>query len=201
MRDFLNVHSWFEQKYKEQSDSRYITLKTALNIFLQRMGHTIVETGTTKWPDDWGSGMATLLFAEVVSKYGGKVYTVDNYPLHIENCRQITEPFADKIEYVLSDSLEFLKNFEKWEKGKIDLLYLDTMDYPLTLEEGPVEICQQHQLEELKLAYPHLSRQAVVLLDDNDFPDGGKTKLAKGFLRKKKWTLVLDTQQSLWIRK
>ena len=199
MKDFLQSGSWFEKKYKEKSGTRYPTFKLALNLFLQRYGHTIVELGTTKHEEDWGAGMSTLLFAEVVGKYGGKIYTIDNYPPHLEACKHITEPWAGSIVYVESDSLEFLKTFDE----KIDLLYLDTMDYPLTPQEGPPGPCQEHQLKELELAYPNLSPKAAVLLDDNevlDFPDG-KTKLAKEFLFKKKWTLLYDGQQSLWVRK
>lgn len=197
MKDFLQVGSWFEEKYKEKSGGRYVTFKLALNLFLQRYGHTIVELGTTKAPDDWGAGMGTLLFAEVVGKYGGKIYTVDNYPPHIEACKIITAPWAGSVVHVESDSLEFLKGFEE----TIDLLYLDTMDYPLTPEEGDPAACQEHQLKELKLAYPNLSPKAVVLLDDNDLPGGGKTAMAKEFLFKKKWKLLYDAQQSLWVRK
>lgn len=201
MKDFLQVNNWFEKKYKRLSDGRYVTFKLALNLFLQQMGHTIVELGTTKHEDDWGAGMGTLLFAEVVGKYGGKIYTVDNYLPHIEACKKITAEWVDKIKYVYSDSLEFLRNFDESIGGNIDLLYLDTLDYPLTPVEGPVEHCQEHQLAELKLAYPKLARKAVVLLDDNNLPDGGKTKLAKEFLFERGWKLLYDAQQSLWIRK
>ena len=197
MKDFLQVGGWFEEKYKEKSGGRYVTFKLALNLFLQRHGHTIVELGTTKAPDDWGAGMGTLLFAEVVGKYGGKIYTVDNYPPHIEACKIITESWAGSITHIEMDSLEFLKGLDE----RIDLLYLDTMDYPLTPEEGPVGPCQEHQLRELKLAYPNLAPKAVVLLDDNDLPGGGKTRLAKEFLFKKGWHLLYDGQQSLWVRK
>ena len=201
MKDFLQVKSWFENKYKEKSASRYVTFKLALNLFLQRHGHTIVELGTTKHEDDWGAGMGTLLFAEAIGKYGGKIYTVDNYLPHIEACKRVTSEWADKIKYVYSDSLEFLRGFKEKYDSKVDLLYLDTLDYPLTPQEGAVEPCQEHQLEELKLAYPNLSSNAVVLLDDNDLPGGGKTRLSKEFLFKKGWHLLADEQQSLWVRK
>ncbi|MBU2051331.1 MAG: hypothetical protein KKH61_20480, partial [Gammaproteobacteria bacterium] len=70
-------------------------------------------------------------------------------------------------------------------------------DYPLTEEEPPVEYCQEHQLKEFKAAENH--HPPIVLLDDNNFPDGGKTKLTKEYLLGK-YKLVYENQQSLWIR-
>lgn len=47
---------------------------------------------------------------------------------------------------------------------------------------------------------PTGSPRAVVLLDDNHMPGGGKTRLSKMFLRSKGWLCVLDWQQSLWVK-
>jgi len=52
----------------------------------------------------------------------------------------------------------------------------------------------------LKLAEKNFNDKTVVLLDDNNFLDGGKTKLAKIYLKEHGWRCVLDYQQSLWIK-
>ncbi len=192
-KEFFDVHSWFEEKYKEKSSSRYWTFKIALNLFLQNDGRIIVETGTTRMVDDWGAGSSTVLFGEVVKKYGGLLYTVDIDPKNIETCKNITFPYKQNIEYVVDDSLHFLENY----KGQIDLIYLDSLDFPLDGSD-PLP-CQEHQLKELKLALPRLGYGGIILLDDNDFPNGGKAKLSKEYLNKENYMCIMDSQQSLWI--
>jgi hypothetical protein len=197
LTDFLYTHSWYDEKYQAKSGGRYQTFKTALNIFVQRQLLTIYETGTTRMADDWGAGMSTLLFADVANHYGAEIYTVDIEPKNIAQCQEITKDYAKFIHYVVSDSLTHLEGF----KGPIGLLYLDSLDYPLTPEEGSVEVCQEHQLKEYLLARDHLDSRSIVLLDDNDFPDGGKCKLTKEQLLKDGWMCLIDAQQSLFIRK
>ena len=80
---------------------------------------------------------------------------------------------------------------------EIGLLYLDSLDY----EENLQKESQEHQLNEIEAAYPKLTQNSIILLDDNDFPNGGKTKLTKEYLLKNNWQCVLDHQQSLWIKK
>ena len=101
---------------------------------------------------------------------------------------------ADRVEFHLSDSVEFLRNFD----GSIDFLYLDSSDY--FKDEERRSICQAHQLKEIEAGFDKLTPGAVVLLDDNGLPFGGKTKLSKQFLSERGWFCLLDWQQSLWIR-
>jgi hypothetical protein len=199
--DFLFSGNWFDRKYSQLSSGRYTTFKTALNLIHQgRLGGNgeivIVETGTTRLPNDWGAGMSTVLFGDYLKRYGGLLYTVDIEAKNIETCREVTKEFENNIEYVVSDSHDFLRDFKKG----IDLLYLDSMDYPLKKEEGPVEDCQKHQLKEYELAKAKLkSGWSVVLLDDNELRDGGKCKLTKQQLLKDMAVHVMDAQQSLWL--
>src|SRR3989304_2329795 len=194
MKDFLFVNSWFDQKYQNLSGSRYATFKATLNLFRQNNGFYIVETGTTGQKKDWGAGYSTVLFGDYLSRYGGQFWTVDISEPNMNVCRVATAEYASVIDYVVSDSHLFLRTYI----GKIDLLYLDSYDYPL--DGSDPSPCQQHQLEELKLAFPHLHDKSIVLLDDNNFDNGGKTKLTKDCLIEKGWRCVLDQQQSLWIK-
>ena len=186
---------WFRKKYADYSRGRFVTFKIALNWFLQHKGKVIVETGTTKQFDDWGAGMSTLLFAEVCRKYGGRIWTIDSSRTAIDMCRWITGDFKDLIEYVCSDSIAALESF----RGKIDFLYLDSMDCPINPGEDPGP-SQEHQLVELKTAYWKLSKEAVVMMDDNGFENGGKTALSKRWLQKEGWVCLLDGQQTVWVR-
>ena len=195
MKNFLYEGSWFEKLHNVPGNSRYWTFKIALNLYAQMGGKIIVETGTTT-VGDLGAGASTVIFGEYLIRYDGVLYTVDIEPEYIKKCKEVTKPYATKIHYEVSDSLLFLKGF----KDKIDLLYLDSYDYPLD-GSSPLP-CQEHQLDEVKLAYPKMNG-GIVLLDDNmigAFPGSkGKTKLSKEYLLVHGATLIMDYQQSLWI--
>ena len=201
LTNFLNDGNWFDKKYTPKSGGRYITFKTALNLFLQRGLKNVVETGTTRFPDDWGAGMSTLLFADFIKKEvpGGKLWTVDLNSNNLNACREITKDFPDIIEYVHADSIEYLKHFKK----PTDFLYLDSMDYPLTKEEGMPEDCQIHQMNEYYAAKNKLTEKAIVLLDDNQVVLNGelvvgKTRITKEVMLEDKWELLIDYQQTLF---
>lgn len=216
----------FMDQFKELG-VRFHTMKKALELYLVgRQGEgVIVETGTTRMENDWGAGMSTVIFAAWCKKFGGKVITVDLSPQNIETCKSITKDYSDVIEYVVSDSLFYFTQ----QKSSIDLLYLDSYDYPygelLELYGGKEDIheaakklrsmttdeiiekhfniinpSQEHQLKELKLALPFLHEKSVILLDDNELPGGGKTRLSREYLQELGWNEVLCNQQSLWIK-
>ncbi|HUV42305.1 MAG TPA: class I SAM-dependent methyltransferase [Patescibacteria group bacterium] len=196
MENFLDFNKdWFFKKYHKKAIKRYWTWKAALNLFLQRGGKNIVETGTIRQKNDWGGGMSTLILGDFCKKYNKHLWTVDIEPEAIEVAKQVTKRFAGDINYFVSDSIEFLTKFN----FPIDLLYLDSFDCPLELDKDPLP-AQSHQLKELKAAWPKLSKKAVVLLDDSGHPNGGKTRFSKEFLRKKGLEMVLEYRQSLWIK-
>lgn len=192
---FLNWGSWFEKEFKPRIGDRYFTFKTALNILLQNNGNTIVETGTIR-SEGWvlGDGWSTYLFGKFCNRFGKRLYTVDISPEAIKISKKITREFKNSITYVTSGSVEFLESF----KEKIDLLYLDSLDCSI---EGDATGAQVHQLRELSSAIPKLSDNAIILLDDNNFANGGKTRLAKNYLFRHGFTLLADDQQSLWIKR
>jgi hypothetical protein len=196
MHEFLEINNnWFYEKYFTNLKKRYFTFKVALNVFLQRDGEIIVETGTQRAKDDWGGGCSTTIFGDFCKYYSKYLYTVDNNAGNLEVSRRETIAFKDFITYELSDSVEYLKRFD----SKIDLLYLDSLD----CKEDPADCnleAQTHALNELKAAYDKLSPKAIVLIDDNLFVNGGKTRLGKLWLQKRGWTMLLDYKQSLWMR-
>lgn len=196
IEDFINVNSWFENKYKKDLDQRYFTFKVALNYFLQHNSTNIVETGCQRMVDDWGGGCSTLIFGNFCQKYNKHLWTCDINPQNLDVAKQVTQEYKDFITYVFNDSVKFLASFGK----TIDFLYLDSMDCSLDPIVGSLP-AQKHQLEELKTALPWLAEHCVIGLDDNNFPDGGKPKLAKEFLLDKNWICILDYQQSIFIRR
>jgi len=82
----------------------------------------------------------------------------------------------------------------------IDLLYLDSFDYPEGPDDALRDASQQHCRNELEAALPFLAPSAIVLIDDGDLPGGGKPRLAKERLAQLGWTCVLDEYQTLWGR-
>lgn len=191
--EFVEVNSWFDA-YRDRSSERFWTFRAALNLFKQREGKVIVETGTTRLANDWGAGMSTVLFGEFCKRYGGKIYTVDIDPANIATCKVVTQAYQEWLSYHVDDSLHFLKDF----KDTIDLLYLDSLDFPI--DGSDPTPCQLHQLQEFKLVEKQLHDWSIVLLDDNNFPTGGKAKLTKHYLAERGWQCVLDSQQSLFIK-
>jgi len=174
---------------------KYITLKIALNLLLQNNGKTIVETGTQRLIDDPG-GCSTLLFGAFCQKYNKKLITVDNNPEHMKTSKKATKEYAQFISYVLDDSVKFLTEFDR----SIDLLYLDSLDCPLPPAKATE--AQEHNLRELQAAYDKLQKGAILLIDDNNFENGGKTRLSKKFLIEMgEWTCMLDYGQTLWVKK
>lgn len=218
-REFTHIHSWFDRYWNRLDEQayvirlvvnwlsslstrlgstslgeRYYTFKMALNWHLQHGGSTIVETGSLREPGSWfGVGCSTHLFGEFVSRYGGYLWSCDIDESVIERARAETSEFSAHIDYVCDDSITFLQGFDQ----TIDLLYLDSMDCP---RRGDASAAQYHNLGELEAAYPKLTPNAVVLLDDNRFRNGGKPLLSKELLYENGWVCLFDWHQSLWVR-
>jgi len=199
MEEFLFVENdWLYKRFHERLEfvrsPRYLTFKVALNLFLQGGGELIVETGTQRLIDDPGGG-STTLFGAFCARYGKRLITVDINPLALKVAMDATKEFRAYITYVRMDSVEFLRQFEE----PIDLLYLDSLDCPLPPADATE--AQVHQLNELKAAYKNLHAGSIYVGDDNNFANGGKTRLAKRFLLKTgEWMCVLDAGQTVWVK-
>lgn len=187
---------WID-KYQEKLllSGRYPTMAKALELMT---GRIMVETGTVRMKDDWGAGMSTLVFGDYAHTGGAHLFTVDIDPQNIELSQEITGEFKDAITYVVSDSIAFLESFNQ----RIDFLYLDSMDCPEYDEEYSPRLVasQEHQLKELMTAWDKLRAGSVILLDDNDFANGGKTKRTKKELEILGATPIMEGKQSLWIK-
>jgi len=198
LKDFIFVeYDWLYQRYNYLEfvrSPKYFTFKAALNLFLQNNGQIIVETGTQRVKDDPG-GSSTTLFGAFCKRYGKKLFTVDNNPLHMKISIDCTREFKDYITYVLKDSMKFLREFNQ----KIDLLYLDSLDCPPPPADATE--AQLYNLSELKAAYDRLGKGSILLIDDNNFTNGGKSRFSKAFLLETmQWRCILDHGQTLWER-
>lgn len=128
----------------------------------------VVETGTMWSPLDDNMGAFTYIFADLIKNWtGGKLITIDISEKNIESCKKTTEKFSDVIEYVVSDSVSYLKNMKDEDVSKIDLLYLDSWDFSVP---DPVP-SQLHHFLELYSVYDRLSPKVCVAVDDNFLPN------------------------------
>lgn len=192
----------FDSLFKEglTLGGRYETIKMALQMYFVKKPTLgiMVETGTTRMKDDWGAGMATLVFGDFCKRYNHHLFTVDIDPDALYVCRDVTKDFSMQITYVENDSVAFLKDFNQ----TIDFLYLDSMDCPEYDSPTSTRLIQSqiHQLTEMQTAIDKLSYDPIILLDDNQFENGGKTRLTKIFLAERGFREVASGKQSLWVK-
>ena len=194
-----------QTKLDKGTHKRFYTFKEAMKLLNAKHKdfNIIVETGTVRIADNWEDGQSTIVLAELCNllRIDAQINTVDITQAYIDVCRSLTEkyngyPQCLEIKYHCLDSIKYLGEFPE---VVIDLLYLDSFDCN---DHDPVisKASQEHQLQELTLAWPRLERGSVILLDDNEGKEGGKTFLSKQFLKGHNATLIKDTYQSLWTK-
>jgi hypothetical protein len=182
----INLEQFF--KRYENGDrslgSRLATMKMAVYLINQGRPINFVETGTCRKnhkthpniEDRAADGCSTVLFSNFCHSVGsGRVWTCDIDSQNIENCKIATEEYNEYVEYVIDDSINFLKNF----KERIDFLYLDSVD-------SHVSGSAEHQLKEIEAAFDKIHNKTIILLDDL----GQKTKLSIPFLQEKNWCQI-----------
>ena len=116
--------------------------------------------------------------------------TIDIMKEAIEASKDLTKDYADVITYVNHDSSETVANSDR----KIDLLYLDSADEPAI------------SLAECISAYPHLTDDTIVYIDDSSISHkrvGGTCKgvLVYQYLYEKGWDIVFDDGVQIIMRK
>lgn len=124
--------------------SRFDTMLLALRELERRRAFQdkdflIVETGCVREPGDYGAGYSTVIFAEFVRLWNdldglGELISFDNEIKHIDICRDILNSdintyLAKHVHVVLKDSIQGLNDLAQAGKT-IDLLYVDSLDYP-----------------------------------------------------------------------
>lgn len=182
----------FMSQYKKLK-VRFNSFSKAINLAIERNVKIIVETGTAREPDNWhGDGLSTILFGHFCQTFDSRLWTCDIEGEHIEMSRKLSQEYADRITYVVGDSVTFLHNFE----GKIDFLYLDSFDSKLE----QMEASQQHNLNELKASEDKIHEGTIILIDDYYPQRHGKGGLSVPYLQDKGWKLVTDESQALLIK-
>jgi hypothetical protein len=172
---------------------RHRTFHDALRLAMTLDVTNIVETGTTRRPGAWDlDGQSTYVFGAFARRYGCTLWTCDRVESHIEAARRLAAQFEGRVEYVVSDSVEFLERFRQ----PIDLLYLDSLDFD-EADPGPP---QMHALREAQAALHALHDRSLILIDDCDLAHGGKGGKVIPFLRGEGWQVVSSGYQVLLAR-
>lgn len=151
----------------------------------------ISETGTFRGePND---GQSTRIFAHIAESQKGFFTSIEINHDHLQKSilRAQELNYWQNVSFCLLDSVKALS-----EQTRIDVLYLDSFDHD---PANPLP-CQLHQLAELGAAYGKLTPNAIVLLDDCDYPTGGKAKLSTAYLLQRNWHLLYDGMQRVFIR-
>lgn len=185
-------------KHSKELGRRFLSFNLALKLIDHIKNPTILETGTVRHKKNFsGDGQSTLLFGEFVSLRNGILYTIDIDPASMELAKKMTKDYQDYILYITSDSLSYLNSFNQ----KIDLVYLDSLDYS---EQNPAD-SQLHCLKEGQtLLNPDklgitFHRDTVILIDDADLKGGGKPGLLRDWLKTHNWICIYDDYQCLWV--
>jgi hypothetical protein len=223
--------NWFYSKYYYAgSNCRYFTFQLVMNM-LASLGRApvIVETGCQRMAEDLGAGMSTSIWGEFCQRLGGgEVHTVEISAKNLEVCRQCTQKWAAHIHYNQGDSVAWLAStrvgadllyLDSMDYDYVGLLnryggQVDTeaainvvnqlsLQDVLSRHADIVVPAQEHCLNELKAAFASglAHGSTIIMIDDNQLPGGGKSRLAKDHLATMGWTCLLDFQQSVWVKK
>ncbi|MEL6917750.1 MAG: class I SAM-dependent methyltransferase [Bacteroidota bacterium] len=185
----------FKYDFRKRRDT---FLKT-MALLKERNAKVIVETGTSRegLHGAKSNGAATIVFGKWAMQNGAFLHSVDISENSVQNAqKEVTAQGLDSyVKIHLSDSIEFLQNFE----GKIDFLYLDSYDYS---NDPEVQVkSQTHHLLEFKAVEDRLKDSSIVLIDDCDLPNGGKGKMVVDYMLQKDWKIVMKAYQILLVRK
>lgn len=178
-----------------KTDKRYQTFVDALALMNARKAKVIVETGTARngYENFLGDGGSTVIFAHWASEHGSEFYSVDIDKNNIATAKQAIGGNYPNAQFIISDSIEFLRCFDR----TIDFLYLDSYDFE---QDNPLP-SQMHHLKEIQVAYPLLTENSVVMIDDCGLPHGGKGKLAIEFLLSQGWKIYREGYQVILVQK
>ena len=160
----------------------------------ERGAKMIVETGTARCGEKnfGGDGGSTILFGDFATRHNIQAYSVDISQESVNNAQAATLNYIKNLQVVCADSVAFLKNFP----SSIDFLYLDSFDY----EYGNPLPSQWHHLKEIEAAYPKLTENSIVMIDDCDLPQGGKGPLVIQYLKDRGWKIAMQGYQVIMVK-
>lgn len=183
----------FDRRFAPRLAVRAATFRRVFESMLAqgKSDYLIVETGTCHLPDAWEShGQSTRLFDWFVGCAGGRVFSVDHEPLHVEVARALV---SENTEITCRDSVKYLwqARFDR----PIDLLYLDSFD----VERANPHPSSLHHIKELAAAMDKLQTGSIVMVDDWISDDVAKGRYVADFMRDIDAILLFQSYQVAWV--
>lgn len=185
----------FRYDFRKRRD----TFKKTLELLDKTQAKIIVETGTSRegLRGAKSNGGATIVFGKWAKLNNAVLHSVDisEKSINVAQKEVDNQELSEAVTIHLSDSIEFLTNFNK----PVDFLYLDSYDYS---SDPEVQVKSQiHHLNEFKAIEEFLHEKSIVLIDDCDLPNGGKGKIVVEYMCQKDWKVLMNEYQILLIRK
>ena len=119
----------------------------------------IIETGSTRKPNNWKDGNSGSLFAEFVKQHSGFVNSVDIDSQAVEAANSHID--TQYHQAYCSDSVAWLAQYKNLLD--VDLFYLDSWDVRWENDQPSAE----HHLKEFLTIEPHIKPGCIVAIDDN----------------------------------
>lgn len=166
----------------------------------------IIETGCLRPPHpQWGSievsfkdeGCSTYIFDKFINDYSGELHSID---INLDHVEYALGQVSEKTRVHHGDSVSFL-----WQANqalsetntKIDLLYLDSMDF----DEETYYTSPAHHLKELCAIINNLGPGSLLAVDDNYWDNGirkGKGLFIIELMENSGKELLHDGVQMVW---
>lgn len=119
----------------------------------------IVETGCVRWDKNWeGDGQFTIIADKFINYYNGKVLSVNNNIIDIENGKLYV---SNKTKIYHNDSVIFLQNLP--DIDNVDLFYLDSFDLNF---ETPHLSSEHHYKEFISIIKKRSKGNFFICIDD-----------------------------------
>ena len=185
---------WFE-RYRNKLGVRLDTFELLFRNATERGLKNVVETGTARGKYkfyyfkpklNWDDGMSTIMFANYSKVIKGNFWSCDIDKKNIKNAQKFLQDYNLSGNLIVSDSLEFLNDFDK----TIDILYLDSLD-------GQMPGSNEHQLKEAQISINKMNPKGLIMLDDK----GQKTELSLSFYIEKSWEVKFETDYQIILQK
>ena len=155
----------------------------------------IIETGSTRKPDNWKDGNSGFLFAEFVKMHGGFVRSVDIDQEAVDSANAHINPIYHRS--FCADSVSWLSSQN--DLNSVDLFYLDSMNVKWNNDEGSAD----HHFKEFLTIEQYLKSGCIIAIDDNSKFLGSGERTGKGrkifeYLSNKNILPIYDMHQIIY---
>lgn len=216
-------------KYESSLGQRYYTLQLTFNLFKNLRGESIFQIGCQSKESQYANFELFDIFANLCMDTPNSTYDIYHDNKDLQRISQIERKLYKNYD-PKRINLKTIKDYDEYATKYIDLLILNDICYPIheltkkmsnnlnflearnilngmsetdlnNLYKDLIDPCREKVLSDYETFKSRLSRSAIVLLEGNDYPGGSQTLLAKRQLESDGFICLLDSKQSIWIRR